>query len=98
MEFVLPVDVLVAESFPDLRTKAPASPETVPVSAIPAGLMGLDIGPETRELYASKLADRCREAGLLVSADEDNLLTLFPALTIDHEVARQGLDILESCL
>lgn len=57
VEFVLPVDVLVAESFPDLKTKAPASPETVPVSAIPAGLMGLDIGPETRKLYASKLVD-----------------------------------------
>jgi 4-aminobutyrate aminotransferase-like enzyme len=48
--------------------------------------------------YASKLVDRCREAGLLVSADEDNLFTLFPALTIDREVARQGLDILEACL
>jgi len=48
--------------------------------------------------YAAKLGDRCREAGLLVSAEEDNLLTLFPALTIDREVARQGLDILEACL
>ncbi|OEU88417.1 phosphoglycerate kinase [Streptomyces abyssalis] len=57
VEFVLPVDVLAAESFPDLKTKAPAGPSTVPVSAIPAGLMGLDIGPETRELYAAKLAD-----------------------------------------
>ncbi|NLU74707.1 phosphoglycerate kinase [Streptomyces sp. HNM0575] len=57
VEFVLPVDVLAAESFPDLKTKAPADPAAVPVSAIPAGLMGLDIGPETRKLYASKLAD-----------------------------------------
>jgi phosphoglycerate kinase len=57
VEFVLPVDVLAAESFPDLKTKAPAEPSTVAVSAIPAGLMGLDIGPETRKLYASKLAD-----------------------------------------
>ena len=47
---------------------------------------------------AAKLADRCRDAGLLVSADEDNLLTLFPALTVEREVARQGLDILERCL
>jgi phosphoglycerate kinase len=29
----------------------------VTVDAIPAGLMGLDIGPDTRRLYASKFAD-----------------------------------------
>ncbi|HWM37918.1 MAG TPA: phosphoglycerate kinase [Streptomyces sp.] len=57
VEFVLPVDVLAADSFPDLKTKAPAAPSTVAVDAIPAGLMGLDIGPRTCELYASKLAD-----------------------------------------
>ncbi|MEE1801716.1 phosphoglycerate kinase [Streptomyces sp. JV176] len=57
VEFVLPVDVLVAERFPDLRTKAPAHPATVAADAIPAGQMGLDIGPETGRLYASKLAD-----------------------------------------
>ncbi|RDG39165.1 phosphoglycerate kinase [Streptomyces corynorhini] len=57
VEFVLPVDVLVAAEFPDLRTKAPAHPETVAADAIPAGRMGLDIGPETGRLYASKLAD-----------------------------------------
>lgn len=57
VEFVLPVDVLVAPSFPDLKTKAPANPETVAVDAIPADAMGLDNGPETNRLYASKLAD-----------------------------------------
>ncbi|MFC8825827.1 phosphoglycerate kinase [Streptomyces sp. NPDC057137] len=57
VEFVLPVDVLVAPSFPDLRTKAPANPTTVAVDAIPADTMGLDNGPETNRLYASKLAD-----------------------------------------
>ncbi|MFD5893453.1 phosphoglycerate kinase [Streptomyces sp. NPDC060366] len=57
VEFVLPVDVLVAPSFPDLKTKAPANPETVAVDAIPAGQMGLDSGPRTNLLYASKLAD-----------------------------------------
>ncbi|WP_329032645.1 phosphoglycerate kinase [Streptomyces sp. NBC_01725] len=57
VEFVLPVDVLVAPSFPDLKTKAPANPETVAVDAIPAGQMGLDSGPQTNRLYASKLAD-----------------------------------------
>ncbi|MEV7679342.1 phosphoglycerate kinase [Streptomyces sp. NPDC088341] len=57
VEFVLPVDVLVAAEFPDLRTKAPAHPDTVAADAIPAGKMGLDIGPETGRLYASKLLD-----------------------------------------
>ncbi|MEU3706414.1 phosphoglycerate kinase [Streptomyces anulatus] len=57
VEFVLPVDVVVAPSFPDLRTKAPAHPTTVAADAMPAGQMGLDNGPETNKLYASKLAD-----------------------------------------
>ncbi|MEU3446775.1 phosphoglycerate kinase [Streptomyces thermolilacinus] len=57
VEFVLPVDVLVSSEFPDLKTKAPANPTTVAADAIPADQEGLDIGPETRELYASKLAD-----------------------------------------
>ncbi|GAA2952141.1 MULTISPECIES: phosphoglycerate kinase [Streptomyces] len=57
VEFVLPVDVLVAREFPDLRTKAPANPTTVAADAIPADQEGLDIGPRTRELYAAKLAD-----------------------------------------
>ncbi|MFG3493502.1 phosphoglycerate kinase [Streptomyces sp. NPDC047928] len=57
VEFVLPVDVLVSAEFPDLKTKAPANPATVASDAIPADQEGLDIGPETRKLYASKLAD-----------------------------------------
>ncbi|GAA3743558.1 phosphoglycerate kinase [Streptomyces tremellae] len=57
VEFVLPVDLKVAAEFPDLKTKAPAHPETVRADAMPAGKMGLDNGPETCALYASKLAD-----------------------------------------
>jgi phosphoglycerate kinase len=57
VEFVLPVDVVVSEQFPDLKTKAPTRHSTVPAHAIPAGVMGLDNGPETNKLYASKLAD-----------------------------------------
>ncbi|SEP70828.1 phosphoglycerate kinase [Streptomyces radiopugnans] len=57
VEFVLPVDVVAAAGFPDLRTKAPSEPVTVAANAIPAGLMGLDIGPRSQELYAAKLAD-----------------------------------------
>ncbi|MFJ2959115.1 phosphoglycerate kinase [Streptomyces sp. NPDC087270] len=57
VEFVLPVDVIGATQFPDLKTKAPAEPVTAPVDAIPADLIGLDIGPESRKLFAAKLAD-----------------------------------------
>ncbi|OAH16060.1 phosphoglycerate kinase [Streptomyces jeddahensis] len=57
VELVLPVDALVATEFPDLKTKAPANPTAVAADAIPADGMGLDIGPETCNLYASKLAD-----------------------------------------
>ncbi|MEU9864166.1 phosphoglycerate kinase [Streptomyces sp. NPDC047971] len=57
VELVLPVDVLVSSEFPDLKTKAPADFETVDADEIPSTKEGLDIGPKTRELYASKLAD-----------------------------------------
>ncbi|ESP96318.1 Phosphoglycerate kinase [Streptomyces sp. ADI96-15] len=57
VEFVLPVDVVVSGGFPDLKAKEPTHPDTVPADAIPAGRMGLDIGPATAELYAAKLAD-----------------------------------------
>ncbi|MBF9071222.1 phosphoglycerate kinase [Streptacidiphilus fuscans] len=58
VEFVLPVDARVSGSFPDLKTKAPVDDiEVVDVSAMPAGKMGLDIGPKTEELFAAKLAD-----------------------------------------
>ncbi|MGW0577034.1 phosphoglycerate kinase [Streptomyces sp. NPDC002920] len=57
VELVLPVDALVGAAFPDLKTKAPANPTAVAADAIPADRMGLDIGPESRKLYASKLTD-----------------------------------------
>lgn len=57
VELVLPVDVLVSKDFPDLKTKAPADFITVDADEIPADQEGLDIGPKTRELYASKIAD-----------------------------------------
>ncbi|MEU5364444.1 phosphoglycerate kinase [Streptomyces sp. NPDC005925] len=57
VELVLPVDVVVGTEFPDLKTKAPTKATTVAADAMPADQLGLDIGPETRTLYASKLAD-----------------------------------------
>ncbi|SEP43942.1 phosphoglycerate kinase [Amycolatopsis saalfeldensis] len=52
VELVLPVDVLAATGF-----AADAEHEVVPATGIPADREGLDIGPATRELFASKLAD-----------------------------------------
>ncbi|MBO1415520.1 phosphoglycerate kinase [Streptomyces sp. FH025] len=58
VEFVLPVDVAVSASFPDTKTHAPVEDfEVVDADKIPADKEGLDIGPKTRELFASKLAD-----------------------------------------
>ncbi|MFI5682754.1 phosphoglycerate kinase [Streptomyces sp. NPDC051636] len=57
VELVLPVDVVVAREFPDLKAKAPTEHTVVDADKIPADQEGLDIGPKTRELYATKLAD-----------------------------------------
>ncbi|WP_430378667.1 phosphoglycerate kinase [Streptomyces sp. B1-3] len=57
VELVLPVDAVVAPAFPDLKTKAPADASTVAADAIPADRMGLDIGPASGKLYASKITD-----------------------------------------
>lgn len=52
VQLVLPVDFVVADAFaPDANTQIVAS------DSIPDGWQGLDIGPATRELFASKLAD-----------------------------------------
>ncbi|MEN2418447.1 phosphoglycerate kinase [Streptomyces rimosus] len=57
VELVLPVDILASADFPDLKTKAPADYVTVDADKIPSDKEGLDIGPKTRELFASKIAD-----------------------------------------
>lgn len=52
VEIVLPVDTVVAPTF---AADAPAT--VVDSNAIPADQMGLDIGPKSRELFASKIVD-----------------------------------------
>ncbi|HUK69856.1 MAG TPA: phosphoglycerate kinase [Streptosporangiaceae bacterium] len=52
VEVVLPVDVVAATGF-----DAAADHEVVPATAIPADREGLDIGPESRRLFAEKVAD-----------------------------------------
>ena len=52
VEIVLPVDVVCGREF-----SADTETVTVAADAIPADMMGLDIGPRSAELYASKVAD-----------------------------------------
>lgn len=51
-----------------------------------------DTGDEDR---ASKIAERCRKNGLLVTTS-GAAITMFPPLTLDRRTAKQGLDILAS--
>lgn len=51
VEFLLPIDTVVA---PEFKADSPA--EVVAADAMPAGKMGLDIGPKTSELFAQAIA------------------------------------------
>ena len=52
VEIVLPVDIVCGREF-----SADTETVTVPADAIPADMMGLDIGPESARLYADKVSD-----------------------------------------
>ena len=52
VEIVLPVDIVAATEF-----SADADHDVVAADAIPADRLGLDIGPESGTLFASKIAD-----------------------------------------
>lgn len=61
-------------------------------------IKGLAIGVDAGDAdYVSKLSEKCRRAGLLVTT-ESEALTMFPPLNINQAIAREGLDILEKCL
>ena len=53
-ELLLPVDTVVTAAFPD-PIDAPIEVKTVSSHEIPADMMGLDIGEETRKLFAEKV-------------------------------------------
>ena len=54
-ELVLPIDTVITSHFPEPIDEA-IEVKTVPSDAIPADMMGMDIGEKTRELYASKIS------------------------------------------
>ncbi len=51
VKLLLPVDTTIAAAFPD-PIDAPIEVSYVDSDKIPAGMMGLDIGPKTREVFA----------------------------------------------
>jgi phosphoglycerate kinase len=55
VDIVLPTDVIVDTAFPS-DDREP-EPSVVPASEIPADSLGLDIGPESAQAFAAKLAD-----------------------------------------
>jgi acetylornithine/N-succinyldiaminopimelate aminotransferase len=58
-------------------------------------VVGLAIGVELEDgKDADKIKKHSRKEGLLLT-NQDNLLTMFPALNIDRDVASRGLDILQ---
>ena len=54
VKLLLPVDCKIAKAFPD-PIDGPIDVEVVAADAIPADMMGLDIGPKTAELFASEV-------------------------------------------
>jgi phosphoglycerate kinase len=53
---VLPIDTVAAKEFPN-PIDAPIETTVVPTNAIPADMMGLDIGPETKKMFAEVVAN-----------------------------------------
>ena len=52
VKLLLPVDTVIADKY-----AADANSQVVPMGEIPEGWLGLDIGPETIELYSAAVAD-----------------------------------------
>ncbi len=48
--------------------------------------------------YAEKIVSCAFDAGVILSTLGNHMITLFPALTIDHDTTKHGLDRIESCI
>ena len=69
VKLLLPIDTVVAKEFPN-PIDAEIAVETVASNAIPADKMGLDIGEETRKLFA----DAAKSAAESALADAEGVL------------------------
>ena len=78
VELLLPLDIVIAQ-----EVSADAACQVVPADAIPAGWKGLDIGPATIELFASRIAD----AGTVVWNGPMGVFELAPFATGTRGVA-----------
>ena len=56
VKLLLPIDTVITASFPD-PIDAAVDTQVVTAGEIPADMMGMDIGPATRELFASAIKD-----------------------------------------
>ena len=54
VKILLPVDALITKEFPN-PIDAEVDAEAVDIDSIPADMMGLDIGPKSRELFATEV-------------------------------------------
>ena len=54
VKILLPVDAMITKDFPN-PIDAEVDAEAVDISAIPADMMGLDIGPKSREMFATEV-------------------------------------------
>lgn len=60
--------------------------------------MGLAIAVNVGDTdYAEQIKKKCLKEGLIITSESDTLL-MFPALTIEKEIAQEGLDILDKCI
>ena len=66
-KILLPIDTVAAYDFPN-PIDAPIETTVVPSMAIPDDMMGLDIGPETKKLFADEVATRSRLFGTVLWA------------------------------
>ena len=62
-------------------------------------IKGLAIGLEFgQDEYPSGIINKCLEKGLLIANASGTNIVMFPPLDISIKVAKEGLDIFESCL
>jgi putrescine aminotransferase len=62
-------------------------------------VVGMAMGIEFKqENYNVEIVNKCLEKGLFIDVLLGPVITIFPPLTMSMEVAKEGLDIFESCL